>query len=45
MQAWIFQGNPSAFDIDGYLTASSGVISWRVVGYADQMAMCDVKIS
>jgi hypothetical protein len=41
MKAWIFQGNPSVFDIDGYLTASSGVISWRVVRYADQMAVGD----
>ena len=45
MKAWIFQGNPATFDIDGYLNASTGIITWRVARYADQMAMCDVKLS
>jgi hypothetical protein len=34
--AWIFQGNPEVFDIEGYLAASSGLITWTVVRYADQ---------
>ena len=38
---WIFQGNPKTFDIDGYLNASSGVISWRVSRYADQIEVGD----
>lgn len=28
MATWIFQGNPETFDIDGYLAASNGVITW-----------------
>lgn len=40
-KAWIFQGNPSVFDIDGYLAASIGVITWRVTRYGDQMAVGD----
>ena len=41
MKAWIFQGNPATFDIDGYLNASTGIITWRVVRYADQMTVGD----
>ena len=42
MKTWIFQGNPSTFDIDGYLAASTGVILWRVARYADQMSIGDM---
>jgi hypothetical protein len=41
MKAWIFQGNPATFDIDGYLNASTGIITWRVARYADQMMVGD----
>jgi hypothetical protein len=41
MKTWIFQGNPATFDIDGYLYASTGIITWRVARYADQMAVGD----
>ncbi len=27
-QTWIFQGNPDAFDIDGYLAAGLDRITW-----------------
>lgn len=41
MKAWIFQGNPTTFDIDGYLNASTGIITWRVARYAEQMSVGD----
>jgi hypothetical protein len=33
MRTWIFQGNPEVFDIEGYLAASAGLISWSVGRY------------
>jgi len=41
MRTWIFQGNPEIFDIDGYLSATAGLITWRVARYADQIAPGD----
>jgi hypothetical protein len=41
MTSWIFQGNPEAFDIDGYLQATPGVITWTVSRYANQIAVGD----
>lgn len=41
MSTWIFQGNPEIFDIDGYLNASAGLISWRVTAYAERIALGD----
>jgi hypothetical protein len=37
MRTWVFQGNPDVFDIDGYLAAAVGLITWRVARYADQI--------
>lgn len=37
MTTWIFQGNPEVFDIDGYLAATTGLITWRVARYAEQI--------
>ena len=41
MRTWIFQGNPEVFDIEGYFAASSGLITWSVAKYADQMSPGD----
>jgi hypothetical protein len=41
MKAWVFQGNPATFDIDGYLNASTGIITWLVARYPDQMEVGD----
>jgi 5-methylcytosine-specific restriction endonuclease McrA len=41
MGTWIFQGNPKTFNIDGYLAASSGVITWRVKKYSDKIVPGD----
>ena len=41
MRTWIFQGNPDVFDIEGYLGASSGLITWTVARYADQISPGD----
>jgi len=41
MRTWIFQGNPEVFDIEGYLAASSGLITWTVARYADQISADD----
>jgi len=41
MKTWIFQGNPEIFDIDGYLSATAGLITWRVARYADQITPGD----
>lgn len=30
MTAWIFQGNPATFDMEGYLDSSPGAITWLV---------------
>jgi predicted RNA-binding protein with PUA-like domain len=37
MRTWIFQGNPKLFDMEGYLAASAGLITWTVSNYADQI--------
>jgi len=41
MSTWIFQGNPEVFDIEGYLAASAGLITWTVARYADQISPGD----
>jgi 5-methylcytosine-specific restriction endonuclease McrA len=41
MSTWIFQGNPKVFDLRGYLDACSGVFTWSVAKYADQIAVGD----
>ena len=41
MRTWIFQGNPEVFDIEGYLAASSGLITWTVARYTDRIASGD----
>jgi hypothetical protein len=41
MRTWIFQGNPAVFDIEGYLAASSGLITWTVARYAEQISAGD----
>lgn len=41
MKTWIFQGNPERFDIEGYLRACRGELSWLVTRYADQIAVED----
>ncbi len=41
MRTWIFQGNPEVFDIEGYLAASSGLITWTVARYANQISPGD----
>ena len=41
MRTWIFQGNPEVFDIEGYIADSSGLITWRVARYADQISRGD----
>ncbi len=37
MKTWIFQGNPGVFDIDSYLAATAGLITWRVARYAEEI--------
>lgn len=41
MKTWIFQGNTKTFDIDGYLSASTGFIKWRVAQYANEIQAGD----
>ncbi len=41
MNTWIFQGNPKVFALQGYLNACSGVFTWSVAKYADQIAVGD----
>jgi len=41
MAAWIFQGNPEKFDLDGYLRADLGTITWVVRQQADKIAVGD----
>ena len=38
---WIFQGNPSIFDVDGYLQAMPGAITWLVRQNAKKMRVGD----
>lgn len=33
MTAWIFQGNPATFDMEGYLASTPGAITWLVKQY------------
>jgi hypothetical protein len=40
MNAWIFQGNPDRFDIDGYLQ-NLGLIYWSVTKFEDQINLGD----
>lgn len=41
MNAWIFQGNPTLFDMEKYLAQSDGVIVWGVGRYASEIAPGD----
>ena len=41
MNAWIFQGNPSIFDVDGYLQVMPGAITWRVKQNGKEMKVGD----
>jgi hypothetical protein len=41
MQAWIFQGNPDEFDLDGYLASRPGQVTWLVRRYASEIAVGD----
>ncbi|MFM0050992.1 EVE domain-containing protein [Caballeronia grimmiae] len=41
MTSWIFQGNPSTFDLDGYLHAVPGAITWLVKRHAQEMEVGD----
>lgn len=41
MTTWIFQGNPETFDIDGYLAASSGMITWLAPQSTAEMMIGD----
>jgi predicted HNH restriction endonuclease len=42
MRSWIFQGNPSDFDIDGYLAAGPNEITWLVRRYVGEIKPGDV---
>jgi 5-methylcytosine-specific restriction endonuclease McrA len=39
--AWIFQGNPSRFDIDDYLSRYPQLIYWRTNRYVNELALGD----
>jgi len=41
MNTWIFQGNPSIFDLDGYLQSMPGVITWLVKQNTKEMKVGD----
>lgn len=41
MKTWIFQGNTKTFDIDGYLTACTGFLKWRVSQYSNDIHIGD----
>lgn len=41
MTSWIFQGNPSIFDIDGYLHSTPGAITWLAKQNATEIAVGD----
>lgn len=41
MATWIFQGNPETFDLDGYLRADLGTITWIVRQQADRIQIGD----
>lgn len=42
MRAWIFQGNPNDFDIDGYLALGLDEITWLVRRYGSEIQPGDV---
>ncbi len=37
MRTWLFQGTPNEFDVDGYLAAARGTISWYVGQHAKEI--------
>ena len=41
MTTWIFQANPDVFDIDGYLSASTGDFRFLVSRYKNDLAIGD----
>lgn len=41
MSTWIFQANPSIFDVDGYLQAMPGAITWLVKQNSKEMEVGD----
>lgn len=41
MATWIFQGNPKRFDIEGYLAAEQGTITWLVRQHRSELAIGD----
>lgn len=41
LASWIFQSNPKAFDVDGYINAGSATITWLVTRYAGSIAVGD----
>jgi len=41
MVSWIFQGNPEKFNLDGYLRADLGTITWMVRQQADKISVGD----
>src|SRR5262245_47606997 len=41
MRAWIFQANPDAFDIDGYLAAAPAQFPWLVTRYRTEIKVGD----
>jgi hypothetical protein len=41
MRAWIFQGNPDRFDIDGYLAARPAEFLWLVTRYESDISIGD----
>ncbi|WP_321837366.1 HNH endonuclease [Pseudomonas kulmbachensis] len=41
MTAWIFQGNPATFDMEGYLESSPGALTWLVKQYTKDIRSGD----
>jgi hypothetical protein len=41
MRTWVFQANPDAFDVDGYLAMRPAEFPWLVTRYADDIAVGD----
>jgi hypothetical protein len=41
MHAWIFQGNPDDFDIDGYLATAPAQFPWLVTRYGKEIEVGD----
>src|SRR6266852_2122733 len=40
-QSWLFQGNPSRFDLDGFFATRPATLSWIVTRYSDHVAIGD----